>query len=155
MTIEHKDLRFSPTDANGNKHPFVNTYVFFQNDREKFRETNDCTVISFATVWGIGYAEARRYLREKGRRLDRRGLKHSMMLKLEEWKPEGTKIRKGPYTKKNKISVGRFCKEHPVGRYWVCVGGHALAVIDGVVYDHSNRPRRMVSLAYRIHPKEI
>ena len=37
--------------------------------------------------------------------------------------------------KSERVTVGSFAKEHPLGRYVVSVSGHWTACIDGIVYD--------------------
>jgi hypothetical protein len=62
-----------------------------------------------------------------------------------------TKMAKKEWVKGEEPTLAKFCKDHPVGKYWVFVYGHALAVIDGVVYDHSHKPKRKVKFAFRVH----
>lgn len=123
--------------------------------RKTYRESNDCMVVSFATVWEASYASAHEHMRRAFKRKPRKGVPvktgRDMAISL----CPKTIMRAGPYTKENRISLERFCKAHPVGRYWVFVRGHALAVIDGVIHDHSHKPRRMVQTAYRVYPAAL
>lgn len=138
------------------KVPWVNSYA---NEDIKLgvrlkKETNDCSVRSFAVVWGVSYERAHSHLQNFGGRKHRKGLSCEMMDTANEWCKK-TLMKKGPYSETNRISLKSFCEKHPVGRYWVGVSGHALAVIDGVVHDYKYGPRRQVTLAWRVYgPKE-
>ena len=131
---------------------WVDNWEKHKEVREKYRETNDCMVVSFAEVWGASYESAHRHLAMMFKRKPRRGVPYANGRERVVENCPKTKIRRGPYTQNNRISLGNFCKAHPVGRYWVFVSGHALAVIDGVIHDHSHKPRRMVQTAYRVYP---
>jgi hypothetical protein len=134
------------------KAPWVYNWPKYADERKRFKETNDCTVISFSEVWGAPYEAARTHLSKQFKRPPRSG---------PSWKNCDNAIALCPKTKMDKlwgtkdkeyyITLGAFCKRYPTGRYWVFTAGHALAVIDGVVYDHSHKPRRKVKLAYRVH----
>jgi hypothetical protein len=128
---------------------FVYNYPKYSEDQKKFHETNDCTVVTMAEVLGVEYHVAHKIMRERFKRKNRHG---AFMQRTDFVQAMGEyKVAKGPYSKSNKISLAQFCKKHPVGRFYVLVRGHALAVIDGVVYDHSEKPRRMVYNAWRVH----
>lgn len=105
-------------------------------------------------MWQIPYDKAHTHLKLFAKRENRKGLTWAAMETADEWCKK-TLMKKGPYTKTNRISLKSFCEKHPVGRYWVGVSGHALAVIDGVVHDYKYGPRRQVTLAWRVYgPKE-
>jgi len=61
------------------------------------------------------------------------------------------RVTLGPYTIANKITISRFCKKHPKGKFYVCVRGHALAILDGVPSDNTST-RKFVCAAWRIYP---
>lgn len=148
------DQRFFDVCGSDFEADYVNTHLYFRRDSKAMKEDKDCTVMSFATVWGCTYQQAHEHLRMSAGRKLRHGLPTDKFDSAAWWCRK-TKMKSGPYTENNKISLGQFCKEHPVGRYWVRVRGHALAVIDGVIYDHSYKPRRMVVKAFRVYgPKE-
>jgi hypothetical protein len=50
------------------------------------------------------------------------------------------------------ITLTRFLRENPRGRYFVVRNGHAFAVIDGVVHDWRNGtgPRSRIRFAYEV-----
>lgn len=123
--------------------------------RAKYRETNDCMVVSFATVWAASYESAHNHMRTQFKRRPRKGVPTKTGRDRAMQLCPKTIMRAGPYTKEKRISLEKFCIAHPVGRYWVFVRGHALAVIDGVIHDHSHKPRRMVQTAYRVYPVQF
>lgn len=117
----------------------------YERERIAANESNDCTVISLATLLGWSYGKARTVMRVVGGREDRgRG---SMHMAAKGIKPlvevNGLCPDKG-------VTLGEFCRVHKRGKYWVNVTGHALAVIDGKIYDHSYSPRRRVRYAWRL-----
>lgn len=128
---------------------FVYNYPKYKEDQQRFNETNDCTVVTMAEVCKLEYHEAHKILRERFKRPNRRGA-YMQRTDFKDAMKEYP-IAEGPYSKTNKISLAQFCKKHPVGRFYVLVRGHALAVIDGVVHDHSEKPRRMVTKAWRVY----
>lgn len=64
------------------------------------------------------------------------------------------KVVKGEYSNRNRITLNQFVKKHPKGKYYVLHRGHAFAVVDGVVYDHTNGKRRQVTCAYRVYSQK-
>lgn len=131
--------------------PWVNTYRLPEivAARKLFRETNDCTVISFTQVWDTTYDLAHKHLKKQFRRPNRGGPSWANCHKAVELCPK-TKITDMGYTRDNKITINQFIERHPKGRYWVFVSGHALAIIDGVLYDHSYKLKRRVILAFKV-----
>ena len=63
-------------------------------------------------------------------------------------------FKKGEYSSSNRITLKKFTEKHPEGKYYILVRGHALSVIDGVVYDYIDKPRRQVTGAWRCYTKE-
>lgn len=134
---------------------WVDNWEQHKEIRKKYREKSDCMVVSFATVWNVPYESAHHHMRTQFLRKPRRGVPYSIGREQAMERCPKTKMRAGPYTEKNRTSLENFCKAHPVGRYWVFVSRHALAVIDGVIHDHSHKPRRMVQKAYRVYPASM
>lgn len=130
----------------------INNYDQWKDLRKQIKETNDCTVVTMAQVLGIHYIEARKILAEKFGRKKGKGLPYEKCAKFDEtMKAEGYTVVKGPYSEGNRISLNQFCIKHPKGAYYVRVRGHAIAVVDGVVYDHTHKPKRMVIQAFRVY----
>lgn len=115
---------------------------------KQFREHNDCTVKAFAKVFNTTYEKAHNHLKNSCGRINRKGVWITRVLPQSLKK---TKFKVGPYDRGNRIQLNKFCEKHSVGRYYVCVKGHAIAVIDGVVYDYCDKPRRQVIWAMRVY----
>jgi len=117
-------------------------------------DRNCCTVLAWAAVFGCNVDKADKYLRRFGRKWRKGMLTYEIEDALKHCKRY--KVVKGPYSSKKRVTLKRFTQEHSVGRYYVLVRGHALAVIDGVVVDHTDKPRRQVTGAYRVYsPQEV
>ena len=131
---------------------FKNSADMFSEHSKAMRETNDCTVKAFAVVFDTTYEKAHAHLKYNCGRHNRKGIISREVLAPSLKK---TKFKVGPYTKQNRISLKAFCEKHNEGRFYVCVRGHALAVIDGVIYDYKEAPRRQVTWAMRVYLGEI
>lgn len=112
------------------------------------KEYNDCTVKAFAITLNTSYAKAHSHLKRFCGRPNGKGIVSREVIPQS---LKNTKHRVGPYTRENKVTLKKFCELHPQGRYYVSVRGHAVAIVDGVVYDHSDRPRRQVTFAIRVY----
>ena len=117
---------------------------------KRIKEDRDCTVKALAIALGTSYERAHRHLELHCNRRRGRGIKSSLVLPKS---LRNTPYKIGPYSSSNKVSLSTFCKNHPKGRFYVAVSGHAIAVVDGVVYDYKDAPRRMVKWAIRVFPK--
>lgn len=115
-------------------------------------ESKDCSVKALAIALGTSYRNAHRHLEVKCGRARGRGIMSSQVLPRS---LKNTPYREGPYSRLNKVSISRFCREHPKGRFYIAVSGHAIAVVDGVVFDTVDAPRRMVKWAIRLYPKGV
>lgn len=129
------------------KHSYVPDAVLAASKRMK--ENSDCTVKALAVAYSVGYEWAHAVLKEHGRK-NREGIYTRDVFPVV-LTNMGIKHRVGPYSATNKVSLKKFCEAHPKGRYVVTSSGHAMAVIDGVVYDWGDKPRRMVKWAVRIY----
>lgn len=113
------------------------------------KEWGDCTVMAWCNTFDCSYEKAYKWLARFGR-------KHRKGMKIGQIKDalsacKIAKVRFGSYDRKNTICLSKFCKKHPVGRYYVLVSGHALCVKDGVVYDWKEGSRRQVRFACRVY----
>lgn len=117
----------------------------YAEERAARGETKDCTVVSLAQVLDIPYGEAHGIMRAHGRE---NGQGHHMHRPAESYPAVFSKVQGIPH---EGISLAEFCRAHKVGRYWVAVTGHALAVINGKVVDHSRGVRRRIDYAYRVN----
>lgn len=129
---------------------WVNNWTKYKEERTKMKETRDCTVVSFCEVWGAPYAAAHRHMKNQFGRKNRRGAETELCRDAIARCPK-TRMAKREWDKKDRPTLKKFCEMHKEGRYWVFVHGHALAVIDGVVHDHTHGPRRKVKFAFRVY----
>ena len=128
---------------------WINTTPKYKEIRSFYNETNDCTVRAFAEVFNTSYDRARRHLELNCGRKPRKGINSRQTLPQS---LKNTRYRVGAYSKANRITISQFVKKHPIGRYYCCVRGHAIAIIDGVVYDYCHKPRRQITWAMRVYP---
>lgn len=119
------------------------------NIRQTEKDSKFCSVVTFMYVFNTSYDKAHSYLARYGRKKNLGMLREQIKNALEGVR--NSKVKYGPYTKTNRISLGEFCKRHPEGRYYVLVRGHALAVIGGIVHDCWHKPRRQVTGAWRVY----
>lgn len=91
-------------------------------------EKNDCTVRAAVVRFTTSYARAHELLASVGRR-DRRGVNLLGIKALfERMGLEGTR----PLFR---ITLNQFIAQHPKGRFYVVVRGHAVGISDGVCID--------------------
>jgi hypothetical protein len=105
-------------------------------------EKRDCTVRALAVAGQMSYDTAHGLLKEFGRK-DGHGF-HSK---------KGLPKITGGRSCKRSGTVGKFCKENPVGRFYCGIRGHAFAVIDGVVHDWNDnlvKPKSRITSAWRV-----
>lgn len=119
----------------------------------KILEADDkkcCTVVAWSVVFNADVYKSRKYLEYHGR-IRKRG----MSVKSISNAMKGVKKSKVEYVNVGRIiSLKKFCEMYNTGRYYVLVGSHALAVIDGRIFDHSERPLRRVQCAWKISDLE-
>lgn len=127
---------------------FKNSADMFSQNTKAMKETNDCTVKAFAVVFDTTYEKAHAHLKHNCGRQNRKGIisREVIVPSLKK-----TKYKVGPYSKANRITLKNFIEKHNEGRFYVCVRGHALAVVDGVIYDYKEGLRRQVTWAMRVH----
>ena len=104
-------------------------------------ETDDCTVRALANTVGYEYGEAHAYMKQHGRK-DRRGMRTMDIRRalkalptenyetkeLDSWKKEHS--WSNPW-----MTIKQFIKANSIGTFYICVKGHALAIVDGKVVD--------------------
>ena len=119
-------------------------------------EKADCTVRALSITKGISYQAALKYAYDNLKRernsgpsqlvLERGFEKDSSLVPVKEIKTyyinNGKKVERS-------MTVGTFIKEHNKGKFYVIVRAHALAVVDGVIIDHSEGLRRPILKAWR------
>ena len=113
-----------------------------------FNETRDCTVRALAISAGIKYYIAHNIARDAGRR-SRCGFYVPKIIK--EAKKNGLQFYK---CVRSSITIQKFLKKYPKGRFYCRRSGHAFAVIDGVILDTTpNTPYQRITEAYEFIPK--
>ncbi|MEG0153345.1 MAG: hypothetical protein RR744_09295 [Cellulosilyticaceae bacterium] len=129
-------------------------YVFkgkveeYSKRSNELNESADCSVKALATVLNTTYDKAHFHLKEHCGRKNGQGIYSKDVIPQS---LKNTKYVVGEYSRSNKITVKQFCEKHNIGRYYVCVRGHAFAIIDGQVYDHFDKPRRRILWAMRVY----
>ena len=124
-------------------------------------EGNDCSVRAMAVACNTTYDSAHSWVAKNWNRLPKKGIKLSCLFDYAHTHIAGgfkfnfidtskdnviAKSTTDPVRTASKIiarksrrefiTISEFIKRYPRGRYLVIVSGHALAVVDGVMYDH-------------------
>lgn len=130
----------------------IDNYQWFKADRDAHNETKDCVVVSIATAFDVPYTDAMVFCRAFLGRKHRKGTPYRNSIRIDRFAPAGSiePMRFKIDGRKKNITVGKFCERYPKGRFILMVNGHCLSVIDGVCYDHTDKPRRHVEIAYRV-----
>lgn len=124
-------------------------------------DSNNCTVLALAATLGISYDEAFNLAKDTWRRAPKKGvplrvLDFHFTSKMGAKKVDTKKVYHTKHNNKNvicKMTVGTFAKEYSSGNYYVVVSGHALAINDGKILDHTNlipKNKRIVKCAWKI-----
>lgn len=124
----------------------------FISIKNKLKETNCCTVVSLwvATGFTRDIETCFHYMYKHGRKY-RDGMPLSK-IRSALFSMKSFKVREGPYTSQNRICLSQFIKKHPIGTFYVMNRTHAWVVKDGMVYDHTVKPKRQILAAFRIYP---
>jgi hypothetical protein len=91
-------------------------------------ETNDCVVTAVAVASEIPYETAHSMLAKQGRKPKDGTYGFQFHPVLDGWCREKLTFKSG-------MTIGRFAKEHPRGRWILDIASHATTLIDGVVVD--------------------
>lgn len=120
------------------------------------KETNDCVVRAFMMVLNLPYDNAHKFVADKFNRVNRNGTytrrylnnilgrqKNGFKMRLMGYHPkyvfgDRKKLVNPKYKKETGYTVKSFMEQHPVGRYFIIVKGHALALVDGVLYGNGS-----------------
>lgn len=131
---------------------FKNVADMFSTNTKNMKESNDCTVKAFAVTFNTSYEKAHVHLKKHCGRQNRKGIvsREVIVPSL-----KNTKYKVGPYTRANRITLKNFIEKHNEGRFYVCVRGHALSVVDGVIYDYKEGLRRQVTWAMRVYLEDV
>jgi hypothetical protein len=111
-------------------------------------ENNDCVVRALAIAADIDYSLAHKWAKQCLQREDGKGVygtipkmnllaQNNLTILSKSIKSAGKMINKDYTQKPVQYTVGTFPRKFNKGRFLVIVRGHALAVVDGVVYDNN------------------
>jgi len=132
------------------------TIAYNQSELAK-RESNDCVVRAFMAALDISYDSAHAFVKKYLHRVNKRGtytssylsniigkVKNGKKIKMygaspsHSWMYEGVNIITNPkYKKPTSYTLRSFIENHPTGRYFLIVEGHAIAVVDGKLYGNT------------------
>lgn len=132
------------------------------------KDTNYCTVATLAATLGISFDKAYDFASKEWSRRRGKGVKTLTMLgsfpqavgkeyskmildsvvtrvKAEQdyKQPQGHIITRD-------MTLSTFSKKYPRGKYYILVKGHALAVINGEIVDHTDKPKRRIRYAWKV-----
>ncbi len=139
----------------------INTAIKAIGAPEKYQgETNDCTVKALAVSLDIPYDQAYLYAMRSFNRKRNTGpslnvLKRAFSSDKSFIELQGKAI-KTTYKQVDgsmldrEMTIGTFVKNYPSGTYYLVVSCHALVVKDGIVYDHSDKPKRRIKMAWKV-----
>ena len=125
------------------------------------KETNDCVVRAFMCALNLSYDQAHGYIKNKMNRQDRRGTyvnayakniigatKNGLKISFIGTHPSKAFMKTAfgsdkvlvnkKYKKPTGFTLKSFMEAHPVGRFVLIVQGHAVAVVNGVLYGNTN-----------------
>jgi hypothetical protein len=125
------------------------------------KETNDCVVRAFMCALNMSYDQAHGYIKNKMNRQDRRGTyvnfyakniigttKNGLKISFIGTHPSKAFMKTAfgsdkvlvnrKYKKPTGYTLKSFMESHPVGRFVLVVQGHAVAVVNGVLYGNSD-----------------
>ena len=149
--------------------PVRNSMGEFRRSSELAKsETSDCVVVAFAAACEVPYEKAHQFVatqfnREKGKgtfglvpKFPKRALgkeftyvgsKDAYNRPLnEDYRP----LFQTRYAVPRPHTVGSFLEKFNEGTYILQVRGHALAIKDGVLLDHSIKLRRVIKAAFKV-----
>jgi hypothetical protein len=106
-------------------------------------ERNDCGVVALANAADLSYDWAYEIAKASGRRA---GCCSYVDKVAEAARVNGVKLRKLAMRPR---TLAKFLRERPEGRYYVRVGHHIVAVVNGVITDRT-KPTKIVTHAYAI-----
>lgn len=119
------------------------------------KETNDCVVRAFMMALELSYDQAHKFVATKLNRVSKRGTytrrylsnilnkqKNGYKMKLMGYHPRycfgaQKKLVNPKYKKETGYTVKSFMEQYPKGNYFIIVKGHALALVDGILYGNS------------------
>ena len=135
---------------------------------KKATDGNYCTVTALAATFGMSYDEAYSFASKEWSRKKGKGVATITMLgsfpqavgkdyakkvlsqEVERVKAEQDYKQPDGSIKTRDMNLSTFSKKYSKGKYYILVKGHALAVIDGEIVDHTDKPKRRVRYAWKV-----
>jgi hypothetical protein len=125
-------------------------------------ETNDCTVKALAVALAIPYDQAYLYAKRSLNRKRNVGTTGKVLQRAFSFDKSFTELKgkaiKTTYKQVDgkmldrDMTIGTFARVYPSGTYYIVVSKHALVVKDGIVFDHSDKPKRRIKMAWKVEP---
>jgi len=123
-------------------------------------ETRDCSVRAVALAADVPYADAHLALKKAGRR-DRKGasmnqIKHALSDVSRSIATEPIAIVDKFYATVTYPTLQQVIRSHRTGRYVICTGRHAMALIDGQIHDAGeiSGPRSRIMDVVKVEPRK-
>jgi len=114
------------------------------------KDNNNCTICALSTAAGIPYNEAYEIGKKAGRKNGRGFITSKLMKTARKCGIEYRKMKCGS------ITIQKFLAKYPVGRFIVRRSGHAFAIIDGTIYDHTeNTPLQRITDIWKVESKRL
>jgi hypothetical protein len=131
-------------------------------------DRNYCTVTALSATFSISANEAHEYAAKAWGRKKSRGVATAVMLRsfpmaegfsyakdvmgkdVVRIKAEQDYKQPDGSIKTRSMNLSTFAKKHPRGKFYILVKGHALAIIDGEIVDHTDKPKRRVYYAWKV-----
>lgn len=121
---------------------------------ERFKETNDCTVMALSSAYGMPYRKAHKALRRCGR-VNGMGFTIERVLDREKAFGKTTElIQIAKRGKQKPMTQAEFAKAYPQGDFILRFRLHVASCKDGVIYDNQNHSWK-IYYAYRISDKKL
>lgn len=102
----------------------------------------DCVVRAYACAMGVPYYHSLEFWNKFG---------FGNKRKFRFWRAAPKAFKSRMVARSGTLS--KFIKEHPIGRFFAVINGgrHAIAIVDGIVFDHHDAsPRERVKAAWRL-----
>jgi hypothetical protein len=95
------------------------------------KEKSNCTVVALSAITELPYKECKEIATTAGRK-NGKGFRSADLINF--FNTQIAKRFREVYLEK-RLNVKAFCKEYPVGRFYVRKRGHAFSIINGVVHE--------------------
>jgi len=131
-------------------------------------DSNYCTVSALSATFSISADEAYEYAAKAWERRRRRGVSTLKMLRtfpqaegisqakevlgkdVIRMKAEQDYKQPDGSIRTRSMTLSTFARKYSRGKFYILVKGHALAVIDGEIVDHTDKPKRRINFAWKV-----